>query len=260
MAIPPTIPRDELLRRVRAFPRWHYEFDLGGVVTPIFDPAVANRHRQRRAYLFAPLLAACGGSLTGRRVLDLGCNAGFWSLAAIDGGCAEVVGVDGRSMHLEQAELVFAAKGVDRRRYRFLHGDVLGAVTEPLGRFDIVLCLGLLYHVGDPLGLLRRATAACADLLVIDTNLYPADEAVLALVRDDAADPRNALASSLVCFPSLAAVIAMVTELGFHGLVLRPQFDDYTGSADFADGTRRAFLCARHSDLSSLQHLAERAF
>jgi ribosomal protein L11 methylase PrmA len=40
-------------------------------------------------------------------VLDLGCNAGFWSLAAIDAGADLVVGIDGRQMHIDQANLVF---------------------------------------------------------------------------------------------------------------------------------------------------------
>ena len=100
---------EALRERVASFPRWHYEFDLGGVRTPILDRAHVNRHAQRRAYFFAPLTRLCGGSLAGKRVLDLGCNAGFWSLAAIDAGADLVVGIDGRQMHIDQANLVFEA-------------------------------------------------------------------------------------------------------------------------------------------------------
>src|SRR3954451_7714811 len=102
-----------LRERVAGFPQWHYEFDLGGVRTPIFDQAHVNRHAQRRAYFFEPLVRLCGGSLAGRRVLALGCNAGFWSLAAIDAGADFVLGIDARRMHVEQANLVFEAKGVE---------------------------------------------------------------------------------------------------------------------------------------------------
>src|SRR5438874_11343056 len=94
-------PVSDIATRIASFPRWHYEFELDGHLTPIFDPAYANRHRQRRRYFFDALLHTCGGSLKGLRVLDLGCNAGFWSLAAIEGGCDLVYGVDGRAMHVE---------------------------------------------------------------------------------------------------------------------------------------------------------------
>jgi hypothetical protein len=56
---------EALRERVASFPRWHYEFDLGGVRTPILDRAHVNRHAQRRAYFFAPLTRLCGGSLAG---------------------------------------------------------------------------------------------------------------------------------------------------------------------------------------------------
>ena len=115
---------ERLRGRVASFPRWHYEFDLNGVRTPIFDRALVNRHAQRKEYFFAPLVRLCGGSLAGKRVLDLGCNAGFWSLAAIEAGAEFVLGIDGRQMHIDQANLVFGAKGVDPARYRFGTSDI----------------------------------------------------------------------------------------------------------------------------------------
>ena len=70
---------DELQSRIAAFPHWYYRFEFdGGVATPVPDSSVVNRQRQRRAYFFEPLLELCGGTLAGRRVLDLGCSAGWW--------------------------------------------------------------------------------------------------------------------------------------------------------------------------------------
>jgi 2-polyprenyl-3-methyl-5-hydroxy-6-metoxy-1,4-benzoquinol methylase len=97
---------DRLRERIADFPRWHYEFDLGGVRTPIAHRTYVNRHAQRREYFFIPLIRLCGGSPAGKRVLDLGCNAGFWSLAAVEAGAEAVVGIDGRQMHIDQANLV----------------------------------------------------------------------------------------------------------------------------------------------------------
>jgi tRNA (mo5U34)-methyltransferase len=65
-----------------------------------------------------------GGSLEGKRVLDLGCNAGFWSLLSVEAGCEYVLGIDGRRMHVEQANFVFQVRGVERSRYEFLEANL----------------------------------------------------------------------------------------------------------------------------------------
>src|ERR1700757_1445953 len=98
----------ELHDRIAAFPRWYYKFDLGeGITTPTPDASVEIRNEQRRRYFFDPLLGHLGGSLASHRVLDLGCNAGFFSLAAVEAGADFVLGVDAREMFIEQAALVF---------------------------------------------------------------------------------------------------------------------------------------------------------
>lgn len=251
---------EEIRRRAEGFDRWHYQFDLKGVLTPIWNPACINRHLQRKRYFFDPLIALCGGSLRGKRVLDLGCNAGFWSLAAIEAGCDFVCGIDGRKIHIEQASLVFEASEVDRARYSFLECDLFELDFAALGSFDVVLCLGLLYHTNRPVELLARIGRSNTDLLVIDTSLYPGNEPILHLQHDNLTDPRSAVESSLVFFPTLTAVIEMVRAFGYHGLVLRPAFDDYTGAEDFREGSRRAFLCARKTGLSLLAGQAEGSF
>src|SRR5438067_2455320 len=78
-----------------------------------------------------------GGSLAGRRVLDLGCNAGYWSLAAIEAGADFVLGIDGRQMHIDQANLVFEARGVDPARYSFQTANIFD--HDFGGEFHIVL-------------------------------------------------------------------------------------------------------------------------
>src|SRR5512132_2180788 len=97
---------EDLAARIARFPRWHYDFDLGGHSTATPGITLSRRHAQRLRYLLDPLLDACGGSLAGCRVLDLGCNAGFWSLHTYRRAAAFVHGVDARPMHVEQAQLV----------------------------------------------------------------------------------------------------------------------------------------------------------
>src|SRR5690606_28533614 len=91
--------QEQIRQKIASFPRWHYQFDLAGNLTPIFREKWIIRHRERKRYFFDPVVDLCGGSLKGKRVLDLGCNAGFWSLNAAEAGADFVLGVDGRQMH-----------------------------------------------------------------------------------------------------------------------------------------------------------------
>ncbi len=242
---------DDLAARVASFPRWHYEFDLGGVRTPIFDQNHVNRHAQRKAYFFGPLVELCGGSLTGKRVLDLGCNAGFWSLAAIEAGADFVLGLDGRQMHVDQANLVFEAKGVDPSRYRFELADVFAADPgdEP---FDVVLCLGLLYHVSKPFELMDRMSRWSRDLVVIDTALDTAAGPYFRVVGQNLASPRSAVDRAIALHPTSEAVTRLAEEYGLRCAMLRPRFTSWRGSGSYRDGGRRAFIAAKQTALAGL--------
>jgi 2-polyprenyl-3-methyl-5-hydroxy-6-metoxy-1,4-benzoquinol methylase len=244
---------NELQRRIGSFPRWHYQFDLCGHLTPIFDPAHVNRHRQRDYYFFRPLVDLCGGSLAGKRVLDLGCNAGFWSLRAIESECAFVLGIDGRQMHIDQANLVFGAKGVAESRYDFRCANLFDTMSRDIGSFDIVLCLGLLYHVSKPMTLLEWISRINTDLLVIDTSLSTRDGSLLELRRESLEEPRSACDYELVMYPTKAAVGDMVRQFGYETVCLKPRFSDYTGAEDFRTDRRRAFLCSKRTRLERLE-------
>ena len=238
-----------LRERIESFTRWHYEFDLDGIATPIFDPEHVNRHRQRKAYFFDPLVRFSGGSLTGKRVLDLGCNAGFWSLAAIEAGADFVLGVDGRQMHVDQANLVFEVKGIPRDRYRFEVANVFELDLRE-ARFDVVLCLGLLYHVSTPVDLMERISAWNSDVLVVDTALVPTPGPHFRLVRQNVNEPRSAVDRNIALHPSSEAVAKLAQQYGYGSVVrLKPRFTSWEGAESYQRGNRRAFVCAKRSTL-----------
>lgn len=240
----------EIARRVADFPRWHYRIDLGGVETPIAEPRHVNRHLQRRRYFFEPLVRQLGGSLQGRRILDLGCNAGFWSLAAIDHGCDYVLGIDGRAMHIEQANLVFEAREVSRNRYDFLKANLFEVDFGSLGEFDVVLCLGLMYHTSKPMELMERIDSVNTDALVIDTTLFGSPGSLLHLKHEILEDPRSGVDHALVGYPTRQAILDLAGVFGYRVWTLKPRFTDYTGALDYRFGMRRAFLCAKKSSFA----------
>lgn len=250
--------QEEIRRKIASLPRWHYRFDLKGNPTPIFNQNHIPRHNQRKKYFFEPMVRLLGGTLEGKRVLDLGCNAGFWSLAAIETGCDFVLGIDGRQMHVDQANLVFEANEVEEHRYEFLLANLFDVDLGSMGKFDVVLCLGLLYHVSKPMELMELISAVNTDILVIDSTLSTVRGSYFEVRHDNLDEPRDAVDYEFVLVPTKRAVHDLARQFGYSIVTLRPDFcndegePDYRGAHDYKGRSRRAFMCAKESDLSGL--------
>jgi tRNA (mo5U34)-methyltransferase len=241
----------DIRNKINSFNQWHYQFDLHGHKTPIADESWINRHEQRYNYFFLPLVDLFSGSLSGKRILDLGCNAGFWSLHAIMSGCNYVLGIDGRQMHIDQADLVFEVKGIDTNRYDFVCANIFDYLRQDLSQFDIVLCLGLLYHINKPILLMEQISNINSDVLVIDTLLSKRKGSLFELRHETLLDPRNAIENELVLVPTKDAVFDMIHQYGYRAVIIEPEFKDYTGAQDFKTGHRRAFICSKTTDISN---------
>jgi tRNA (mo5U34)-methyltransferase len=239
----------ELAARIASFDRWHYQFEFdGGITTPIFDVSHLNRHEQRYEYFFTRLLEATGGSLQGHRVLDLGCNAGYWSLKAIEAGADFVLGIDGRQMHVDQANLVFEAKGIDRARYRFEMANIFEYQPEP--RFDIVLCLGLMYHIAKPVELFELMSRAGGKVIIIDTWVSAAKLSAFEVRRESLDEPRNSAEYELILIPTPQAVLDLGDQFETR-TVLIPVHMTGDGVNDYLKGRRMAFLSVKTSALAA---------
>ncbi len=241
----------ELEERIAALPYWHHcvEFD-NGVRTKPFTAQRVNRQEQRRRYFFNALLAVTGGSLRGRRVLDLGCNAGYWSITASDAGADFVLGVDGRSKHVEQARLVFEAKGVDPARYRFEQGNIF---EHEFGeRFDVVMCLGLMYHISKPVELFELIARTGAEIVVVDTNLFPAPFSLFQVRHENVSAAHHAVDYETVFVPTRQAVIDLAGQFGFKTVPLALNMSDWTGMGDYREQRRLAFICSKSVSLDAL--------
>jgi 2-polyprenyl-3-methyl-5-hydroxy-6-metoxy-1,4-benzoquinol methylase len=219
-------------------------------VTPVAQVGQINRHEQRRSYFFDALLELAGGSLAGRRVLDLGCNAGMWSLLSLEAGADFVLGLDVHAPYIEQAELVFAAKGIDPARYRFEQADIFE--RDFAESFDVVLCLGVMEMSARPLELFELFRRVGAGIVVIDTAISPARFSCFEMVHVD--DPRERTRQSLVLLPTMAAVGELAREFGMQTVALAHNMSDYAGMEDYRRGRRYAFIAvAPEMSLASLQ-------
>jgi SAM-dependent methyltransferase len=154
-----------------------YEWDLGGGrrTTPI-GPELQSIH-ETRAQIMEPLvrraLAAGGPEAT---ALDLACCEGWFGHRLLDWGAHRVVGIDVRPENIERAEAVRDHLGVSAERLSFRVADVFD--LGELGRFDVVLCLGLIYHLENPIGALRIAHSLTSGVCVVESQLHEHNEPI----------------------------------------------------------------------------------
>ena len=108
--------------------------------------------------------------LNSLRVLDLACLEGLYAIEFARQG-AEVVGVEIREANLEKARFVKETLGLER--LTFAQDDVRNLSNEAYGDFDVVLCLGILYHLDSPdvFDFVHRMAEVCRRCLIIDTHI-----------------------------------------------------------------------------------------
>ena len=175
MSPTPTLSADAIRERVRALGDWFHNMNLNGVQT-------APHHflGDYPAIKWARFAHAIPADLAGRSVLDVGCNAGFYSIEMKRRGAARVLGVDSDARYLAQARFAAEVAGADVE-FRQLSVYQLPALQET---FDVVLFMGVLYHLRHPLLALDILHDYVArDLLVFQSMLRGSPDTA-AVARD----------------------------------------------------------------------------
>jgi tRNA (mo5U34)-methyltransferase len=132
----------QIASRIRELGDWFHNIDLGGVQTAP-DHCLGDYPRVK----WERFAGALPSDLSGQSVLDIGCNAGFYSIEMTRRGAARVVGIDSDERYLAQARFAADMAGADIEFRRMSIYEV-PALAE---RFDVVLFMGVLYHLRYPL-------------------------------------------------------------------------------------------------------------
>ena len=201
--------------------------------------------------MWPPLLEACGGSLEGKRVLDVACNCGGFSLEAAESGADYVLGIDVTPKYIEQANVLKRAFSADNVDFDLISIEDLD--PDRVGTFDVVLNFGILYHLENPVLAMKRLSAVATDVMVVETAL-DRDGGERSSWRMDILEPvedADRIASTglwrtgEVCqlFPTGQAVEHLLGFLGFTQVSkLDPPEDIWR---PFHDGRRAAYLARR---------------
>jgi len=130
-------------RRVAELGDWFHNIDLNGV------PSAPNHFLGDYPRVkFKGFAQAIPEDLSGKTVLDIGCNAGFYSMEMKRRGADRVVAVDSDERYLNQARFAAEVLGYDDVEFRRLDVYDVAALGE---KFDLVVFMGVLYHLRHPL-------------------------------------------------------------------------------------------------------------
>jgi SAM-dependent methyltransferase len=170
-----------------------------------------------------------------RTALDVGCGVGYLSVFLRELGF-EVIGADGREENIQEA----------RRRYPeivFHQANVEDESVERWGAFDLVFCVGLLYHLENPLLAIRRLHAITNRCLIVESMCLPGDRPWM-LLREE---PRfeNQSLTDTAFYPTEGCLVKMLYRAGFsvvYRLASLPDFDDFQETPDHS--RRRTVLLA----------------
>jgi tRNA (mo5U34)-methyltransferase len=216
--------RSDLQSRITALGPWFHNFDLDGIETaPEHFLGDFPRCKWR------DLADALPADLAGWTVLDIGCNAGFYALEMKRRGADRVVAIDSDPRYLNQAALAMEVTGLSIE----LRQMSVYSLADLRCRFDLVLFMGVLYHLRHPLLALDLIRTHVVEQLMVCQSLqrgerriasmaldYPFEET--AIFRDEAAPRMQFVEHSFAgdptnwWIPNIACMEAMLRSAGFH--------------------------------------------
>jgi SAM-dependent methyltransferase len=192
----------------------------------IFDAPASRRFVEARQTALRPVLQSIREKWKLQSAADVGCGVGYFSGFLGEFGF-DVVGFEGRTENVAEA----------KRRYPKIEFH-LANVEEPSilqrGSFDLVLCVGLLYHLENPVRALRNLAAMANQFLLIESYATPQKETAFYLREEPLLEDQSL--TSLALYPSESSLIKICYKIGFSSVFRVVPLPDHE---DFRDRTSR---------------------
>jgi tRNA (mo5U34)-methyltransferase len=228
------LSREVIEEQVAALGPWFHNMWVGGVRTApdhfLFDYPNVKYTRFRDAI---------PADLTGKTVLDIGCNAGFYSMEMKRRGAARVLGIDTDERYLAQARFAASVEQLNIEYQRLPVWDIASLGEQ----FDLVIFMGVLYHLRHPLLaldlihehvakdlLLFQSLQRGSDRVLVPEENYSFDEVA---VFDNRDYPKMHFVEQRYCddatnwwLPNRACTEAMLRSAGF-AILERPEEEVY---------------------------------
>lgn len=149
--------KEEIIRKTKELSPWFQNIHL---IDDIYTlGALDTEPRWRFIKNFLPK------NFTGMRVLDVGCNAGIFSIKAKELGADYVLGIDFEH-YIKQANFIKEVKQIEGVKFSI---DSIYTLSTPR-RFDLTLCLGVLYHLKYPFLALKKISELTTEIVLLETE------------------------------------------------------------------------------------------
>ncbi len=153
-----------LVDQIETLGPWFHNFEIAKNVwtNPAGEPG--PDYPERRWREVEPLLP----DLRGLKCLDVGCSSGFFSLKLKEKGAQTVVGIDSGEQSRAITQAKFAAQ-VLKLDVDFREFSVYNLAQLASEQFDLVLFMGVFYHLRHPLVALEAVRAVCSGTMIFQT-------------------------------------------------------------------------------------------
>ncbi|GGH64073.1 hypothetical protein GCM10008014_42090 [Paenibacillus silvae] len=223
---------------------WFYKYNFSNGISTNLDNELINTIHQTRADIIFPYLDEFfGGKWKGVKCLDIACNQGWFASQIAIRGASEVIGFDIRNEHLNKANEIKEIANLQNISY--VNKNLFDIKDNEFGTFDLTLFLGLLYHLENPIGALRKVRSLTSKMCVIETQvtrtmpnsqiLNGADTSLktgssIGVYTSDKNHVQDDL--SIVIVPTLDALYQMLYAVGFDRIYLavppKAMYDQYS--------------------------------
>jgi tRNA (mo5U34)-methyltransferase len=230
--LPSIYPKDEIEVILDRYPEWFYNFEfVNGASTKNTDQKTNEIHVTRAGIIFPFLDQLYEGKWEQIDCLDIACNQGWFSSQLAIRGAHQITGIDIRENHIQMANAIKALSGLTNLNFNVQ--DFLEIDITSREKVDLVLFLGILYHLDDPLQAIRKIRSLTKKLCIIETQVArpnPELECCWGSDPQNRKGPALALIESdkvhigsnkpLVLVPTLNALYRMLYASGFDHLFL----------------------------------------
>lgn len=195
-----------------------------------------------RAEAVGDVLSQLKGQLGLQTALDVGCGLGYFS-AFLHSLGFQVTAVDGRRENAEEAR-----RRVPQASFRTMNAE--DPSLRDIGRFDLVFCFGLLYHLENPFQAIRHLHAITSKFLLVESVCFPGKEPIMALVDEESNEAQGL--NLLAFYPTEECLIKMFYRAGFprvYRLAKMPKHPDF--HAKNSVKRIRTILAASHIPVQS---------
>ncbi len=218
--------------------QWFYRFVLpDGRETVPYGPQ--KLHDDRLNMVVSDIERTLGADWATLSCLDIACHQGWYAYELARRGMGDVLGVDARNENLSQARIIQEAANLEHLSFQQM--DINDTITDELDARDIVLMLGLIYHLEDPIGALRKAARLTRRALFVETQVMNFDvtagidwgshssvkpiEGVFGLIDESGGSDRETGVTGLALVPSRNGLVWLLKRLGFHEVKVLPTPD-----------------------------------